>query len=148
MKSPSPLRSMSSPQRRNPSPRRSYSYFNAYKYPRLAYFFSLHPFLCDPSFPISSYVHFFFRFQAVSDYYGAQEDRPSQATPLWLHIPGNTSPSGRSASFHFSGGRAALPRVALHPFLRPRVGFSNLECVLQFHHPDSRLVISTQIVLF
>ena len=70
-------------------------------------------FWCAPSSPISSYVHFFFRFQAVNDYYGAQEDRPSQSTSLWLHIPSDTSPSGRSASFHFSGGRVDLPRVAL-----------------------------------
>ena len=80
-------------------------------------------FWCTLSSPVSSCVHFF-RFRAVSDHYGAKEDRPSQATPLQFHIPGDTSPSRRSASFHLSGGRSTL---------------SDLECVLQFYYPDSRL---------
>ena len=66
-----------------------------------------------------------------------KKDRPSQATLLWLHILGGTSPSERSVMFHLSGGRAALPRVTLHPFLYPRAGFSDLECNLQFHHSES-----------
>ena len=84
-------------------------------------------------------VCIFFRFRAARDYYGAQEDCPSQATPLRFHIPGDTSPSERSALFHLSRGRTTLPRVSLHPFLRPRAGFFDLECVLQFHHSESRL---------
>ena len=78
-------------------------------------------------------------FLADRDYHGSQEDRPSQTTPLRLHIKSKTSPSGRSTPIHLQGGRAALPRVALQPFIRSGEGFSYLKRILQLHHPDQRM---------
>ena len=61
---------------------------------RDGHFFPLNVFWCAP---FVSYfflcAFFFFRFRAISDYYGAKEDCPSQATPLQFHILGGTSPS-------------------------------------------------------
>ena len=78
-------------------------------------------------------------FLADRDYYGSQEDRANQTTPLRLHITVDTSPSGRSAPIHLPRGRAALPRVALHSFIRSREGFSYLQRILQIRHPDQRM---------
>ena len=130
---------MSSPQRRVLRYGEVPRILGLFKYPRWPFFLSSTHFYALHHLLFFLCAIFFFRFLAVHDYYGAQEDCPSQATPLWFHIPCSTSPFGRSAPFHFSGGRAALPRVALHPFLRSEAGFSALECVLQFHYSDSRL---------
>ena len=80
-----------------------------YKYPRRTLFHSKRFFSAPLRLLFLLMCIFFFRFRAVSGYYGAKEDRPSQGTPLRLHIPGNTSPYRRSVPFHFSRGRAALP---------------------------------------
>ena len=64
--------------------------------------FSSTNFLCAPLSPALVWCAFFCRFLADRDYYGPQEDRPSQTTPLRLHITGDTSPSGRSEQKLFS----------------------------------------------
>ena len=84
------------------------------------------PVFVQPFVSCSCLVCVFCRFLADCDYYGSQEDRPSQMTPFQLHIMGGTSPSGRSSPIHFPGGRATLPRVTLHPFIRSGEGFSYL----------------------
>ena len=85
-------------------------------------------------------VRFFFcRFLADRDYYGSQEIHPNQMTPLHLHILGGTSPSGRPMPIHLSGGRVALPRVALQPFIRSGAEFSCIQRILQLQHPEQRM---------
>ena len=89
-------------------------------------------FLCAPSSPVSSCVHFFFKFRAVSDYYGAQEDHPSQETPLRLHIPGGTSPSERSALFHFSEAERLYHESLCKCSFVPKWGFSTSNVFFNF----------------
>ena len=79
---PSLLRSMSSPQRRDPSPWRSDSYSDAYKYPRLSIFFSPPIFCATLCLLLLSGMCFVCKFIADHDYYGSQEDRARKTTPL------------------------------------------------------------------